>query len=81
MSLVISDELVQASGLSEVELLQEVVLLLYQREKISLGKASRILGISQLDFQALLTSHNLYIHYDVNDLHEDMQNLQELGLL
>ncbi len=81
MSLVISDELVQASGLSEVELLQEVVLLLYQREKISLGKASRILGISQLDFQALLTSHNLYIQYDVNDLHEDVQNLQELGLL
>jgi predicted HTH domain antitoxin len=81
MSLVISDELVQASGLSEVELLQEIVLLLYQREKISLGKASRILGISQLDFQALLTSHNLYIHYDVNDLHEDVQNLQELGLL
>jgi predicted HTH domain antitoxin len=81
MSLVISDELVQASGLSEVELLQEVVLLLYQREKISSGKASRILGISQLDFQALLTSHNLYIHYDVNDLHEDVQNLQELGLL
>jgi predicted HTH domain antitoxin len=81
MSLVISDELVQASGLSEVELLQEVVLLLYQREKISLGKASRVLGISQLDFQALLTSHNLYIHYDVNDLHEDVQNLQELGLL
>jgi predicted HTH domain antitoxin len=81
MSLVISDELVQASGLSEVELLQEVVLLLYQREKISLGKSSRILGISQLDFQALLTSHNLYIHYDVNDLHEDVQNLQELGLL
>jgi predicted HTH domain antitoxin len=81
MSLVISDELVQASGLSEVELLQEVVLLLCQREKISLGKASRILGISQLDCQALLTSHNLYIHYDVNDLHEDVQNLQELGLL
>ncbi|WP_404785886.1 UPF0175 family protein [Altericista sp. CCNU0014] len=81
MSLVISDELVQASGLSEVELLQELVLLLYQREKISLGKASRILGISQLDFQSLLTNHNLYIHYDVNDLHEDVQNLQELGLL
>jgi predicted HTH domain antitoxin len=81
MSLVIPDELVQASGLSEAELLQEVVLILYQREKISLSKASRILGISQLDFQSLLASHNLYINYDVNDLHEDVQNLQELGLL
>lgn len=81
MSLLISDELVQASGLSESELLQELVLLLFQREKLTLGKASRILGITQLEFQALLASRNLYIHYDVEDLHEDVKNLQELGLL
>lgn len=35
----------------------------------------------QLEFQALLASRNLYIHYDVEDLHEDVRNLQELGLL
>lgn len=81
MSLLISDELVQASGLSEAELLQEIVLLLFQREKLTLGKASYILGMTQLEFQALLASHNLYIHYDVEDLHEDIRNLQELGLL
>jgi len=81
MSLLISDELVQASGLSEAELLQELVLLLFQREKLTLGKASRLLGITQLEFQALLASRDLYIHYDVEDLHEDVRNLQELGLL
>ncbi|WP_460202734.1 UPF0175 family protein [Scytonema sp. NUACC21] len=43
-SLIISDELVRASGLSESELLQELVLLLFQREKITLGSASRFLG-------------------------------------
>ena len=81
MSLLIPDELVKASGLSEAELLQELVLLLFQREKITLGKSSRILGMTQLEFQALLASRDLYVHYDVKDLHEDVRNLQELGLL
>jgi predicted HTH domain antitoxin len=81
MSLLISDELVQASGLSEAELLQELVLLLFQREKLTLGKASHLLGMTQLEFQTLLASRDLYIHYDVEDLHEDVRNLQELGLL
>ncbi|NES18794.1 MAG: UPF0175 family protein [Symploca sp. SIO3E6] len=81
MSLLISDELVQASGLSEAELLQELVLMLFEQEKITLGSASRFLGMTQLEFQALLTENNLYIHYDVNELHEDVKNLQELGLL
>lgn len=81
MSLLIPDELVQASGLSEAELLQELVLLLFQREKLTLGKVSRLLGMIQLEFQALLASHDLYIHYDVEDLHEDIRSLKELGLL
>jgi predicted HTH domain antitoxin len=81
MSLVISNELVQASGLSESELLQELVLLLFQQEKITLGSASRFLGITQLEFQALLAERNLCIHYDLDELHEDVENLQELGLL
>ncbi len=80
MSLLISDELVHASGLSEAELLQELVLLLFQREKLTLGKASRILGMTQLEFQALLASRDLYIHYNVEDLHEDVENLHELRL-
>jgi predicted HTH domain antitoxin len=81
MSLLIPDELVQASGLSEAELLQELVLLLFQREKLTLGKASHLLGMTQLEFQALLASRDLYIHYDVEDLHEDVRNLKDLGLL
>jgi predicted HTH domain antitoxin len=81
MSLIISDELVQASGLSESELLQELVLLVFEREKITLGSASRFLRMTQLEFQALLAKKNLYIHYDVDELNEDVKNLQELGLL
>jgi predicted HTH domain antitoxin len=81
MSLLIPDEIVQASGLSEAELFQELVLLLFQREQITLGSASHFLGMTQLEFQALLAKKNICIHYDVDDLHEDVKNLQELGLL
>ncbi len=81
MSMVISDELVKASGLSEKELFQEFILMLYAREKLSLGKASGLLGVTQLDFQALLAEYDLYIHYDVEDLETDMANLKTSGLL
>lgn len=81
MSLLIPNELVQASGLSETELLQELVLLLFQNERITLGSASRFLGMTQLEFQALLAEKNLCVHYDVDELHEDVENLQALGLL
>jgi predicted HTH domain antitoxin len=81
MSLIIPTALVQASGLSETELFQEVVLSLFQREKITLGNASRFLGMTQLEFQALLAEKNLYVHYDVDELYEDVKNLQESGLL
>jgi hypothetical protein len=53
----------------------------FQREKITLGSASLFLGITQLEFQALLAEKNLCIHYDVDELHEDVKTLQELGLL
>ncbi|MEM7772752.1 MAG: UPF0175 family protein [Cyanobacteria bacterium P01_A01_bin.37] len=81
MSLLISDELLDASGFSEAELFQELVLMLFQHEKITLGNASNFLGMTHLEFQALLAEKDLLIHYDVDDLHEDVHNLQELGLL
>lgn len=79
MSLLISDDLIKASGFSEHELLVEIVLLLFQQEKISLGKASELLGMHRMEFQKLLSDRNIYIHYDIADLQEDLKTLQEIG--
>jgi predicted HTH domain antitoxin len=81
MSLVIGDELLQASGMSETELFRELILMLFAKEKLSLGKASHLLGMTQLDFQALLAEQDLYVHYDVEDLREDVATLEASGLL
>ncbi|MEB3885785.1 UPF0175 family protein [Lyngbya sp. CCY1209] len=81
MSLVISDELVKASGLSEKELLTELVLLLFQQDKIGLGKASELLDISQVRFQKLMGDRGINIHYDVEELQEDIRNMKAKGWL
>jgi predicted HTH domain antitoxin len=81
MSLVISDEIVRASGLSENELLLEVVILLFQQEKVSLGKAAELLNISQVYFQRLIADRGICVHYDIEDFQEDIQNLTAKGWL
>ncbi len=81
MSVMIPDEILQASGWSEEELLQEIVLMLFQQNKISIGKASNLLGMNLIQFQHLLASRDICIHYDVDDLRADVATLKRLGRL
>jgi len=81
MRLVIFEEIVKASGLSEQELIFELVLLLFQQEKISLGKAAELMNISQVRFQKILSDRGINIHYDVEELQEDIQHLTAKGWL
>lgn len=75
MSLVISDDIVKASGLSEKELILELIILLFQRKKISAGKASQLVQMPLLEFQNELAMRNISIHYDESDLEIDLKNL------
>ena len=77
MSLVILDDIVKASGFSETELLLEIVIMLFQQDKISLGKASELLGMHRMQFQKLLAERGICVHYDVAEFQEDIDSLQE----
>jgi len=81
MSVVIPNDILQASGLSEEELLQEIVLMLFQQKRISIGKASNLLGINLIQFQHLIASRDICIHYDVEDFKADVATLKRLGRL
>jgi len=81
MSVVIPDEIVHAIHMTEAELMQEIAILLYQREKLTLGQASRLAQMSQLQFQSLLASRQIPIHYDVAEFDADLKTLQEMGRL
>jgi len=81
MSAVILDKVLEASGLSEAEFLQEVVLMLFQQKRISIGTASSLLAMNLIQFQHLIDSRNICVHYDVDDLRDDVATLQRLGRL
>ena len=77
--MIISDEVLQVSGLSEKQLLLEIVILLFQQEKISLGKASEIISMNQIKLQKLLAERGICVHYDVAELQEDILHLRAKG--
>ena len=79
MSVVISDEILQTTHMSADELMQELAILLYQKEKFSMGQACRLAGMNRLPFQHLLASRDIPIHYDMNDFEQDLKTLRELN--
>lgn len=81
MSIVISDEILATTRMSESELKQEIAVMLFEKEKLTLAQASRFAGMNRIMFQHLLASRQIPIHYSVNDFEKDIQNLREMGRL
>jgi len=78
MSLLIPADIVLATGLSQEELLQEIAIMLFQKEKLTLGQASLLAEMHQSHFQHLLASREIAIHYDVGDFEADLRALREM---
>lgn len=73
MTIVIPDEIFQATRLTEDELKQELAVVLFQRDKLTLGQASSLSGMHRLQFQHLLASRKIPIHYGVAEFEEDLK--------
>ncbi len=61
---------------SQADWLREVAIGLFQQELITLGTASHIAGIPQLEFQELLCERGIYIHYGMSDYKADIESLR-----
>lgn len=81
MSVVIPDEVLHATRMSGAEIMQEVAVTLYQREKLTLGQASHLAGMGRIQFQLLLASRQIHVHYDVGDFDADLRTLRDMGRL
>ncbi|NEQ74464.1 MAG: UPF0175 family protein [Okeania sp. SIO2C9] len=81
MSIIISDEILVATRMTESEMKQEIAVMLFQKDKLTLGQASRFADMNRITFQNLLSSRQIPVHYDVKDLEKDIKNLQEMGIL
>jgi len=81
MSIVIPDEILHTIHMTAGELMQEIAVLLYQKEKLTLGQGSRLAGMSQLQFQFLLASRQIPVHYGITAFDADLRTLREMGRL
>lgn len=81
MGLVIPDEIVKATQMSEGELKREIAVHLFEKEKLTLGQAAHLADMNQLQFQHLLASREIPVHYDLDEFEDDLDTLKELGRL
>jgi predicted HTH domain antitoxin len=81
MGVVIPDEILHAARMSPAEFMQEVAVLLFQKDKLTLGQASRLAGMSQLQFQHLLASRRIALHYGMEEFEADLETLRRTGRL
>jgi predicted HTH domain antitoxin len=78
MNVSIPDEILESARMSEAELRLEIAVLLFEKDRITLAQASVLAGMDRLRFQHLLASRGIPLHYDVDELEEDLVTLRHL---
>jgi predicted HTH domain antitoxin len=81
MTITLPDALLESARMSEAELRQEIAVLLYEKERLTLAQASRLAEMNRLSFQHLIASRGIYIHYGAEDFEQDLDTLRGLGRL
>jgi predicted HTH domain antitoxin len=81
MSVVIPDNILQATKMTEDELRLEIAIMLYKQQKISSGKVRAWTGLTVIEFQHELAKRGLYTNYDVEDFQSDVQTLHSIANL
>jgi predicted HTH domain antitoxin len=76
MPVSISDEFLISSHLTESELKIELAVALFQNDRLTLGQASRLAEMGQLEFQKILASRSIPIHYGIDDLEADLRTIR-----
>ena len=76
--LIVSGHILQELKISPSELLIELAVYLYDSEKLSIGQAKKLAGLTQIAFQKELSKRNVLIKYDVEDFETDLKNLSSL---
>ena len=76
--LIISGQILEELRLNPSELLIDLAVFLYDKEKLSMGQAKKLAGLTQIEFQKEMAKRGVYIKYDIADLERDLQNLNQL---
>ena len=79
MTVTLPDGLLESTKLTEAELVRELALTLFQSERLTLGQAAQLCALRQLDFQRLLASRRIPIHYGPEEMRQDLRRVESLA--
>ncbi|MBE9202526.1 UPF0175 family protein [Synechocystis salina LEGE 06099] len=65
----------------ETDWFREIAIALFEQERISLRRASKISGMEAMNFQKQLADRGICVHYDLEELEQDVERLQARGWL
>ena len=80
-TLEISQDILDSAWLTLNDLKVEIAVSLYAQDRLSVGKAHELAGMSLWEFRQLLGSRRISPHYDLDDLEQDLTTLRELRQL
>ena len=73
MSVVISQEVLQAANFTPEELRREIAIMLFSKNRLTLAQAAKLAEMHRMAFQHLLASREIPVHYDVEDAKHDLE--------
>jgi predicted HTH domain antitoxin len=75
MALIVSDHFLNKLEISADELLVDLACFLYEKRRMSFGKAKALSGLNRVAFQKALGDRHIYMNYDEEELNTDLENL------
>jgi predicted HTH domain antitoxin len=78
MTIDIPDEILTNLSISPNELRIELATYLYEKQRLSIGKARKIAGLGLVDFQKELSKRQINLHLSIKDLEKELANLSTL---
>ena len=76
--LVVPGNVLEELKIDPVELLIDLAVYLYDSEKLSIGQAKKLAGLSQIEFQKEMAKRDVLIKYGIEDLEKYLNTLESL---
>ena len=80
-TLEIPQDVLDAAQMNTQDVRRELALALYAQQRLSLGKARELAGLTLWEFRQWLATRRIEAHYDSDDLQDDLAALRALGRL
>ncbi|MEL7006469.1 MAG: UPF0175 family protein [Bacteroidota bacterium] len=75
MAIIITKDTLADINLSEEEFLVDIACYLYDKKRLSMGRARKLASLKLIEFQKELAKREIDIHYSEDDLQVDLENL------